>query len=154
MTRPQSIVPALAGQRAARGRRLGSETYRGDVEDSVEKQIREAYERGEFDNLPGAGRPLRLRHPDDPDWFAKSLMEREQISGVLPPALALRKERRQLPDLLDELTSEAEVREVLVDFNRRVRDALMRERSVVIGGVKVEEYVEAWRARRIPHTGD
>ncbi|HET7735501.1 MAG TPA: DUF1992 domain-containing protein [Nocardioidaceae bacterium] len=116
--------------------------------DSVEKQIQEAYERGAFDNLPSAGKPLRLRHVDDPDWFAKQLMEREQISGVLPGALALRKERRELPDLVDQLASEDDVREVLKDFNRRVREALLRDRSVVVGGVHVEEYVAAWRRRR------
>jgi hypothetical protein len=37
----------------------------------VEKQIREAQERGEFDNLPGAGKPLRGidADRDDPDWW-------------------------------------------------------------------------------------
>jgi hypothetical protein len=29
------------------------------LESLVEKQIREAQEQGEFDNLPGAGKPLR-----------------------------------------------------------------------------------------------
>jgi hypothetical protein len=115
----------------------------------VEKQIREAHERGAFDNLPGAGKPLRLRNLDDPDWFAKSLMEREQLSRVLPAPLALRKERRGLPDLIDRLADEDDVREVLHDFNTRVRDALLRDGSVVVGGVKVEEYVEAWRERRL-----
>jgi len=115
----------------------------------VDKQIRDAVERGAFDNLPGAGKPLRLRGLDDPDWFAKSLMEREQISGVLPTPLALRKERRELPDLIDQLTDEEDVREVLQDFNTRVRDALLRDGSVIVGGVKVEEYVEAWRERRV-----
>jgi len=116
--------------------------------DSVEKQIREAYERGEFDDLPGAGKPLRLRHLDDPEWFARQLMEREQITGVLPGPFALRKERRELPDLVDQLSDEDDVREVLRDFNRRVREALLRDSLVVAGGVDVEEYVEAWRRRR------
>ena len=31
-----------------------------DIEDSVTKQIREAIERGEFDDLPGKGKPLDL----------------------------------------------------------------------------------------------
>ncbi len=114
----------------------------------VEKQIQEAYERGDFDGLPGAGKPLRLRNPDDPEWFAKQLIEREQLSGLLPAPMALRKERRELPDLTDQLDSEDEVREVLRDFNRRVREALLRDSKVVVGGVKVEEWVEAWRQRR------
>ena len=43
-------------------------------ESPVERAIREAQERGEFDNLPGAGKPLRnLGSPDveDPDWWVK-----------------------------------------------------------------------------------
>ncbi len=117
----------------------------------VEQQILDAQERGDFDNLPGAGKPLRLRNLDDPDWWVKGLMEREQISGVLPPPLALRQERRELPAALDRLTSEQQVREVLRAFNGRVRDALLHPQDgprVVVGGVDVEEYVAAWRARR------
>jgi hypothetical protein len=116
----------------------------------VEQQILDAQERGDFDNLPGAGKPLRMRDLDDPDWWVKGLMEREQIRGVLPPPLALRKERRELPDVLDRLTSEEQVREVLRDFNSRVRDALLRPQPgprVVVGGVDVEEYVAGWRRR-------
>src|SRR5262245_41841967 len=116
--------------------------------DPVEKQIREAYQRGDFDDLPGAGKPLHLRHPDDPEWFAKQLMEREHITGVLPGPLALRKERRELPDLIDQLHDEDDVREVLRDFNRRVREALLRDSKVLVGGVNVEEYAAAWRTRR------
>jgi hypothetical protein len=43
------------------------------------------------------------------------------------------------------------VREVLHDFNSRVRDALLHPQAgprVVVGGVSVEEYVAAWRTRR------
>lgn len=115
----------------------------------IDKQIREAYERGEFDDLPGAGKPLRLRDLDDPDWFAKQIKEREQLDGVLPTPLALRQERRELPARIDALDDEAQVREVLRDFNTRVRDALLRDVQVVVGGVNVEEYVGSWRARRL-----
>ena len=121
------------------------------TESWVDKQIREAIERGEFDNLPGAGKPLKLKNLDDPEWFAKSLMEREEISGLLPTPLALRKERRELPALIDEIANEAEVREILKDFNLRVREALLRGFDgprVIVGGVNVEEYVVAWHARR------
>ena len=66
----------------------------------AEQRIQAAMEDGMFENLPGAGKPLRLRHLDDPDWFAKQLLEREQISGVLPGPLALRKERRAIDQLM------------------------------------------------------
>ena len=60
----------------------------------------------------------------------------------------LRKERRELPGLVDHLDHEDDVREVLRDFNRRVREALLRDSKVLVGGVNVEEFVEAWRERR------
>ena len=53
----------------------------------VDHQVRAAMARGEFDNLPGAGKPLKLPDVHDPDWFVKRLIEREKITGVLPPAL-------------------------------------------------------------------
>ena len=66
----------------------------------VDLQIKQAMERGEFDDLPGAGKPLGdLGSPYDRDWWLKKLIEREQITGVLPPALQLRKEDAELDAL-------------------------------------------------------
>ena len=48
-----------------------------DAESLAEKAIREAIERGEFDDLPGAGKPLDLSHSGDPEWWVKNLVERE-----------------------------------------------------------------------------
>ena len=42
--------------------------------DPVEDQIRQAIERGEFDNLPGIGRRLDLGE-DDPAWWVKRRIE-------------------------------------------------------------------------------
>jgi hypothetical protein len=39
---------------------------------AVEQAIRDAIERGEFENLPGAGKPLPdADKPYDPDWWAR-----------------------------------------------------------------------------------
>ena len=69
----------------------------------VDLQIRQAQERGDFENLPGAGKPLDelIGRGDDPDWWVKRLIEREKITGVLPPALQLRKDAAVLDDRLD-----------------------------------------------------
>ena len=92
----------------------------------VEQQLRIAFERGDFDDLPGAGKPLEgLGTDHDPDWWVKRLVEREQIS-VLPPALELRKEDAELAQRLDRITAESEVREELESFNARVRRARMQ----------------------------
>lgn len=117
----------------------------------VEQQLRIAFERGDFDDLPGAGKPLEgLGTEHDPDWWVKKLVEREQIS-VLPPALELRKEDAELAQRLDRITSESEVREELEGFNARVRRARMQ----LLGGPPVitperdvDAEVEAWHGRR------
>ncbi|MEE8498764.1 MAG: DUF1992 domain-containing protein [Acidimicrobiia bacterium] len=48
-------------------------------ESLVDRQIREAAERGEFDNLSGSGEPIEdLSTVYDPDWWAKRYFEREK----------------------------------------------------------------------------
>ena len=67
----------------------------------VDLQVRQAMERGEFDDLPGQGKPIEdLGVEHDPDWWVKKLVERENIA-LLPPALALRKEDAELDGRLD-----------------------------------------------------
>jgi hypothetical protein len=124
-------------------------------ESPVERAIREAQERGEFDDLPGSGRPLRLRHTDDPMWWVRELAEREQLdfTGALPPAVALRKEAATYPGALADLASEESVRAVLEDFNRRVRRDRLRPPDpglpqLLAPTVDVEAMVEAWRVLR------
>lgn len=125
-------------------------------ESPVEKAIREAQERGEFDNLPGAGKPLKdLGDPDDPMWWLRRYVEREELdmTGALPPALQLRKEAAGYPESLTDLRTEAAVREVLEDFNRRVRRERLRPPDpgmpqLLAPTVDVDEMVEGWRALR------
>ena len=125
-------------------------------ESPVEKAIREAQERGEFDDLPGAGKPLtNLGDPDDPLWWVRRMVEREHLdmSLALPPPLQLRKEAAGLPESLADLRTEGAVREVLEDFNRRVRRDRLRPPDpglpqLLAPTVDVEEMVERWRALR------
>lgn len=117
----------------------------------VDGQVRAAIARGDFDDLPLAGKPLPprvFRH--DPDWWVKQLLERENVSGVLPPALALRREDAELEALLDTSGSEQHVRDLLDDFNRRVVEArrqLQGGPPVVTALRDVEAEVAAWRER-------
>ena len=108
-------------------------------------------ERGEFDNLPGAGKPLGdLGSPYDRDWWLKKLIEREKIT-VLPAALQLRKDDAELDALLDRETVEKVVRETVEGFNRRVIEArrqLQGGPPVVTPTRDVEAEVVAWRERR------
>ena len=116
----------------------------------VDLQIERAMARGEFDNLPGAGKPLPPLDPD-PNWWLKKLIERENITGVLPEALQLRKDDAELDSSLDRLPNEARVREELELFNRRVVNArrqLQGGPPVITKLRDVEAEVAAWRARR------
>jgi hypothetical protein len=124
-------------------------------ESPVERAIREAQERGEFDDLPGAGRPLDLRHTDDPMWWVRGLAEREQLdfTGALPPAIAFRKEAATFPESLVDLATETSVRAVLEDYNSRVRRDRLRPPDprmpqLLAPTVDVDELVERWRALR------
>src|SRR5215203_4589116 len=80
----------------------------------VERQVREAIERGEFDNLPGAGRPLpSINGREDEDWWVKGLLEREQLPMPLPTSLALRREVADLPQTLADVPDEPTVRDIM-----------------------------------------
>jgi hypothetical protein len=118
----------------------------------VERQIREAIERGEFDNLPGAGRPIPgLNGREDENWWVKGFLEREKLPMPLPASLALRKEVADLPRELAEVTNEEVVREIVADLNQRIRDSHRRrvdEPPVVVGLVDVEAAVAQWRRNR------
>ena len=120
----------------------------------VERQIREATERGEFDNLPGAGQPIPgLDGRDDEDWWLKAFLEREQVSPPLPTSLALRKEIAQLQETLADVPDEQSVREIVDDLNARIRDFHRRPPDgppIVVAPVDVAVVVAAWRERRGP----
>ncbi len=69
----------------------------------AEERIREAIERGEFDNLPGRGKPLRL---DDDSSVPEDLRMAYRIlknTGYLPPELELKKEIVSLKDLINSI---------------------------------------------------
>jgi len=118
----------------------------------VENSIQQAIRRGEFDDLPGAGKPIPgLGATHDPDWWIRRKIETEKLTGLGPPALRLRVEDAELDDRLDELSREAEVREALEDFNRRVIDArrqLQGGPPVVTPTRDVAAEVAAWHDRR------
>lgn len=124
----------------------------------MEKAIREAQERGEFDDLPGAGKPLTglgANQTADPDWWVKGLVRREQLdmTGAMPPAVALRKERAGFPESLAGLRTEESVRAVLEDFNHRVRLDRLRPATgpfppLLAPTVDVDEVVGQWRRLR------
>lgn len=131
--------------KAAAARRMG------DVRSHIDEVIRQATERGDFDDLPGAGRPIEgLGEEHDPDWWLRKLVERERIA-VLPPSIQLRKDDAELDDLLDKQPTEKAARDVVEDFNGRViaaRYGLPVGPPLITMPRDVDQTLAAWRERR------
>lgn len=74
----------------------------------AEERIRESIEKGEFDDLPGAGKPLVFEDmsnvPEDLRMAYKILKN----AGCLPPELERRKEMANLASLLENCADEKE----------------------------------------------
>ena len=78
------------------------------IYDAVEEKIREAIERGDFDNLPGKGKPLDLT-----DWrntpaemrMAYSVLK---SSGYTPPEVSIKNEIAELKALIKQTTDQQE----------------------------------------------
>ena len=123
-------------------------------EDWIERQVREAQERGEFDHLPGAGAPLPGLDRDfsAEEWAAdKARREGYDVSAMLPPALALRREREVLLRDLGLLRTESVVRSEVEGFNDRVRELYRRPSDgplIVVALLEEATVLEAWRAAR------
>ena len=86
----------------------------------AEQRIREALERGEFDDLPGRGEPLNFeddsRVPEDLRLAYKLLKN----ADCLPPELALKKEIRQMEDMLESIPDEKEKYRQIKQINYKI----------------------------------
>ncbi|GAA3138404.1 DUF1992 domain-containing protein [Planomonospora alba] len=116
----------------------------------VDRQIREAAERGEFDDLPGAGKPLPGEgRPYDEMWWIKQKLEAENLSFPLPGTLALRKEAEEARAAAVAARTEAEARRIIEEVNGRIEEG---HRKVLSGPplyqppFDVEGVVAEWRA--------
>lgn len=123
-----------------------------DFESWVDRKIREATERGEFQNLPGTGKPLPgagSRYHDENAWL-RDYLRREGVSGnaALPPSLQLRREVERLPETVRDLTTEEQVRAAVAELNRRIADWLRVPTGpqLPVAPVDADEVVSGWRA--------
>ena len=117
----------------------------------VERQILEATARGEFDDLPGAGKPIPdLDEPHDELWWVKGKLRREQVSW-LPPTMALRKEAEDALEAAARAGGEDEVRRIVADINRRIVEGNRKAASgppLNLAPFDVERVLARWRDRR------
>jgi hypothetical protein len=139
------IVGRMTTGQTGNARRLGYES-------PAEAAIREAMERGEFDNLPGAGKPLP-DHGRDENWWLTQYLNREEgsSSGFLPQSLLLRREAQDLPDRAARTASEVKVRDLVADLNRRISDEIRMPTGgppLAMRLLDADEIVARWRSDR------
>ncbi|MEW1747861.1 DUF1992 domain-containing protein [Streptomyces angustmyceticus] len=116
----------------------------------VDRQIREATERGEFAGLSGAGKPLpHADQPYDEMWWIKEKLGREHLSW-LPPGLALRKEAEDALEAAAEAPTEAALRRILTAVNDRIHAALrtpLEGPPLRLAPIDIDEEARTWRER-------
>jgi len=95
----------------------------------AEKKIREAIDNGEFDDLPGKGKPLRLeddRHLPQDIRLAHKILKN---ADCLPPELELRKEIFTIEELLDGISDTKEKYKQIKKLNYLIMKLNMSRRS-------------------------
>jgi hypothetical protein len=104
----------------------------------VERKIREAVEKGEFDNLPGKGKPLVL---EDDSHVPEDLRIAYRIlknADCLPPEIQEKKEIMQMEDLLASIPDDLERYKLIKKINYRImklnmsakRSPLLEEKQI------------------------
>ena len=118
----------------------------------IDQQIQEAQERGAFDNLPGAGKPLPRRSAaEDGQAWLRDKLRREGVSTeeLLPTPLKLRRQAERLAETLPELRSEQEVRDAVAELNRRIAEwrRVPVGPNVFVPLVSADQMVSRWHDR-------
>lgn len=120
-------------------------------ESFVERQILDAYAAGEFDNLPGFGKPMpELDEPDDALWWLKNLVKRERLS-LLPPSLEILREIERGLERIWTLRTEQDVRRETAALNEKIRKAnfaITWGPPSTVGLLDVDDVVSQWREKR------
>lgn len=119
----------------------------------IDRQIREAHDRGEFDDLPGKGHPIPdLDKPYDQNWWVRGKLRSEGLSYV-PPSLSLKKEAEDAYKAALAAGSEASARKIIKDVNAKIGTANRTHiagLSVMLRPYDVEGVASDWRAQH-PH---
>jgi hypothetical protein len=120
----------------------------------IDKQIAEATERGAFDNLPGAGKPIPHRGDEDAaQAWLREYLRKEGVSAeaLLPAPLRLRKAIDRLANDVPGMDSADEVREAVEELNHQIREW----RRIPVGPpifvplVDEDAMVSRWHAARL-----
>ncbi|MEV0360751.1 DUF1992 domain-containing protein [Nocardia sp. NPDC050697] len=126
---------------------------RQSFESWVDKQIREAEERGEFRNLRGAGKPIPgAGAPVQDDAWLRSYLQREGADTglMLPTPLLLRRDAERIGVTVRDCSTEEQVRAEVAALNRRIIEYLRIPSGPVVpvSTVDIEAVVAEWRRER------
>ncbi len=95
-------------------------------ESAIDKQIREAQERGDFDNLPGQGRPLHVESWDDEWALAYHVLKQ---AGETLPWISLGRDIEAAQEKLRQMLREAP--KIPYAERERARERYLREAAAV-----------------------
>lgn len=110
--------------------------------DLVESQIQDAIARGEFDDLPGTGRPLDLGEDDTGWWAKRKIQEMAEEDRLVELASELQSRIDQLWTLPDEsrlLAHAGELDELIAALNETLPESFRLPR------LSREETLRIWR---------
>jgi len=111
------------------------------IDQIAEQHIAQAIERGEFDDLPGAGEPVAL---DDDRWVPEELRAGYRLlknAGFVPPEVESLREIRDLEALLTRVTDPVQ-RDIRVRRLRLLESRLAEGRGRRLAGCVRTQYRE------------
>jgi Domain of unknown function (DUF1992) len=120
----------------------------------VDQQINAAAERGAFDNLPGAGKPLPKRTEDAGQAWLRDHLRRENVPAedLLPTPLRLRKQVQRLTETVQDFRAEADVRAAVAELNRQITEwrRIPLGPPVFLPLVNEDDMAARWRETQLP----
>ncbi|CEG92680.1 MULTISPECIES: DnaJ family domain-containing protein [Propionibacterium] len=125
-----------------------AEDFTPRYESYPDRLIREAMERGDFADNPLRGKPVKLGRPGEQKSWIQERLEREDLSGILPPPLQLRREKARIARTLANVPTEQQARQIIDALNERIRDANLNPATqprVVISLLDAEQALSDWR---------
>ena len=109
----------------------------GFIERLAEQRILEAQRKGEFDDLAGKGKPLKLVDHSDVPADLRMAYHVLKNANVLPPEAELMKDIRILEDLLKHVEDEGERKSLAKSLQwKMIRLDILKRRSMNLASVR------------------
>lgn len=104
----------------------------------IENRIKEAQKKGDFDNLPGSGKPISIEDdshiPEDLRLVYKILKN----ANCVPPEIQLKKDIRKMEDMLKNMSDEKEKYRHIKKINFKIMQLnMMRKASPLLEDTEI-----------------